>query len=106
VNLKNLTLSRLFYYQALRIVERAVLLTALVLVLSGSAHIIFLQILLFSSGWFSFRSLMALLKGRGQKNASHTFFRKFLNNAFFNLAYFYTLQVYRLVKKNLVNFGS
>jgi hypothetical protein len=31
VNLENLTLSRLFYYQALRIVERAVLPTALVL---------------------------------------------------------------------------
>jgi hypothetical protein len=31
VNLKNLTLSRLFYYQALRIVERAVLPTALVI---------------------------------------------------------------------------
>jgi hypothetical protein len=30
VNLKNLTISRLFYYQALRIVERAVLQTALV----------------------------------------------------------------------------
>jgi hypothetical protein len=30
VNLKNLTLSRLFYYQALRIVERAVLPTAIV----------------------------------------------------------------------------
>jgi hypothetical protein len=48
VNLKNLTLLRLFYYQALRIVERAVLPTALVL----NEHTIDFRLMsLFSEGF-------------------------------------------------------
>jgi hypothetical protein len=43
-NLENFTFSRLFYYQALRIVEHAVLLTALVFLLDSSLFFCMVQL--------------------------------------------------------------
>jgi hypothetical protein len=61
VNLKNLTLSRIFYYQALRIVEHAVLPTALVI---SQRHFSFSVLLQFQINHF--KTHISIFKRTGQ----------------------------------------